>query len=413
MKPTTTRNGLRLFALVAASLLALSLVAACGKSSSAGGADTSVQGANGKDPILIGFANNEGQSISVPAYRYGAEAAVENINDNGGINGRPVKLIECLNDASPQGSVNCANKFVSQHAVAYVAGTDSGADGALPILQTANMPLVTQIPWGPQERTSPITFIFGSGISTVLFGELHALQLANIKSLGYLYYNVPAQAGTLKDVDAAGKAFGITVTDIEVSLTSPSWTSIVATAQAKHVDGLLANLKDDQCTQLVDTARSANFDKPMILGSCTSYIQKLGSSAADTYTVSPFYYPTAVDGAPAEIQAQMKTYLEYMKKIGHEADSNTVATHAFGTMMELSAVMKGMTGDITAPTLLAALKTAKVPGFLGDSIDCTKKAFPADSSACNTGILIMKTVAKGNGATQEVQGGTFFETAPK
>src|SRR5688572_18370203 len=100
------------------------------------------------DAIKVGLANNEGPAVNIPEYRYGAEAAVQYINEQlGGVNGAPLEIVECINDASPEGSVNCANQFVDEGAVVYFAAIDIGSDAALPILQEAGVPYVTTEPW--------------------------------------------------------------------------------------------------------------------------------------------------------------------------------------------------------------------------------------------------------------------------
>ena len=105
------------------------------------------------------MANNEGPALSLPEFRHGVEVAVDYVNANGGINGAEIEIIECINDGSPEGSVNCANQFVDEGAVAYFAAIDVGADAALPILTSAGIPYVSTEPWGATQKTDPNSWI--------------------------------------------------------------------------------------------------------------------------------------------------------------------------------------------------------------------------------------------------------------
>ena len=64
------------------------------------------------ETITIGYVNNEERRFSLPEFRIGGEVAVDAINKAGGVNGATIKLVECNADGTPEGSVNCANKFV-------------------------------------------------------------------------------------------------------------------------------------------------------------------------------------------------------------------------------------------------------------------------------------------------------------
>lgn len=404
-------------AAIAAVAVAMTLiVASCGSDSSSSNSaskTTSKSAGSGSsaDQIVVGLANNEGQSVSIPQYRYGAEAAVDYINATGGINGRDIKLEVCINDGSPAGSVNCANKFASAKAVTYFVGTDNGADAALPILENAGIPLVSSVAWGPKQQTSPQSFIFGPGHTSVAIGELGAVKQAGVHKLGYIYYNLPALTSTLPLIDAAAKSMGMTAVHLEAPLANPDWSSITATAQSSDVDGYLGNLLEPHCTELVKTARASGFDGPMVLGTCSEYIAEDGDDAVNTFTISPAYIPAVAADAPAEVKKQLDIYSKYMKDADHGDDLDSPAAMSFGAMVELAEVMRGEAGTITGKSMLTALAKAKVPGFLGDDVDCTTTAFEDDSSSCVTGLLVLSVAKGADGPERRVASDGFVDTS--
>ena len=77
------------------------------------GSDTSTPAENvgNRDgqTIKVGVVNNDSL---LPAFRIGAEVAIDAINANGGINGAQIEVVSCAADASPEGSINCANQMI-------------------------------------------------------------------------------------------------------------------------------------------------------------------------------------------------------------------------------------------------------------------------------------------------------------
>src|SRR5918995_3732178 len=71
------------------------------------------------EPITIGFVNSEGGAFSVPELRVGNEVAAEYVNSHlGGVAGRPLEVVRCATDGSPESSIDCANQLVESGAVA-------------------------------------------------------------------------------------------------------------------------------------------------------------------------------------------------------------------------------------------------------------------------------------------------------
>ncbi len=119
-------------------------------SKSPSGAPDGTAADQSKDPVTVGFHNLEGGSISLPDVRIGFEAGVKYVNEHlGGINGHPLKAINCKTDGTPEASVSCANQFVEQKVVAAVQGADFGADAMLPVLKSAGLAEIGSFPLTP------------------------------------------------------------------------------------------------------------------------------------------------------------------------------------------------------------------------------------------------------------------------
>jgi branched-chain amino acid transport system substrate-binding protein len=400
--------------LAAMTVVAISLA---GCSSSTGKPAATTQGnssssSSSAGDILIGFANNEGSTgLSIPEYRFGAEAAVKYINSTGGVNGKQLKLLECTDSGSPETAVSCANQFVSAHAVAYVAGIDVGADSAIPIISGAGVPYVTEFPWGTVQRTSPDAFALGAGDTAFFSAPLTALQKSGAKVVADFYYDIPTSQQLLPLAKGLAAQDGMKLVPIGVSATSPDWTSAVASAQASNADAMWGILQEGDCTSLVRSARTAGFTGPISVGSCSAYFDTLGTQAANTLATWPFYFPQMRSEAPPAIQAQIDTYVQAMGADGHADIVNGYATASFSMMMTLAEVMKGISGSVTATSLLGALKTANVPGFMGPAITCGTKLYSTEPVACNAKVLLIKVVAENGKPVRTLLQPGFVDTA--
>ncbi|MDP9116955.1 MAG: ABC transporter substrate-binding protein, partial [Actinomycetota bacterium] len=114
--------------LAAVGVLTAALCTSCSSSSKTGSSGSSSTGSSAssghvvggtkadssKSPVLVGFQNLEGGTVfSLPAYRQGFEAGIDYVNTElGGVNGHPIKAVECKSAGTPDSAVACGNQFV-------------------------------------------------------------------------------------------------------------------------------------------------------------------------------------------------------------------------------------------------------------------------------------------------------------
>lgn len=125
---------------------ALAATAALVLSSCSGGlAAGGDEGDSGEGPIKIGMlAPFSGSEAAFGDYmKYGAQLAIKEINDDGGIDGRQLELITEDDACDATASVAAAQKVVTAGVLASVGGYCSGATlPTLPIFAEANIPMV-------------------------------------------------------------------------------------------------------------------------------------------------------------------------------------------------------------------------------------------------------------------------------
>src|SRR5882724_3889309 len=97
----------------------------------------------GSSPIKIGLLGTFGDPLGKPE-RFGAQLAAKEINDAGGINGRPIEFVEEEDKADADSAVTAAEVLAKSDVVAVIGGSFSGPtlasapvfnDPADPVLQ--------------------------------------------------------------------------------------------------------------------------------------------------------------------------------------------------------------------------------------------------------------------------------------
>lgn len=112
-------------------LLGLVVLAGCGR---------------GSGPVQIGVAANFTDPLSLPI-RYGAQLAAEEINAAGGINGRPIELVEREDYADADSAVVVATDFYNSPVVAVIGHGFSGPTlAAAPVYNGGSNPLLEIAP---------------------------------------------------------------------------------------------------------------------------------------------------------------------------------------------------------------------------------------------------------------------------
>ena len=98
------------------------------------------------EPIIVGgFLSLTGSSAAGGNAAYnGAMVAVNYVNENGGINGRPIELLMYDDASTPEGAVKAVNRLIEQDEVSVILGSHLSPNmlAAIPYLDEAGVPCV-------------------------------------------------------------------------------------------------------------------------------------------------------------------------------------------------------------------------------------------------------------------------------
>lgn len=395
---------------VAATVLSLVVLAGCASTESTstspsagptGSLDmASAQKATG-DPIKVGYLN---PSIGANAFvdnQYGAKAAEWYINNylGGMTDGRPIALVNCDADNTPEKNVSCANTFVQEGVAAVIPGNVINDGATLPVLEAAGIP---QIGNAPQDQNSVATqenFYLGPAQPLYAVGPLKAYQQKGYRSLALLQVDLPASHDYVDTfLIPAGKKAGIDVTPVYFDADNVNWATLAQSLIATNADVVgHISLTEDQNVQMVKALRSASYDGPIQVGVSTKFISELGLEAAkDTIIYTPNWMPQAAASAPEETQQQLNDFSAALEETGN-GDSPTVnAAMSYSTFVTFAKVLKNMQGDVTGPAIKAAFANLKdFPMEMGPDITCDHSVWPGQS-ACSNEILLFNVEADGS-----------------
>ncbi|NDZ97601.1 ABC transporter substrate-binding protein [Streptomyces sp. SID6673] len=391
-------------------------VVSCSSDDDSSGGSTSAAGESGVkaagQAIKVGLFNPSKGPATQAGVSSGKTAALDYINNQiGGINGRPIDIVDCgIDQTAPESTIACANQFVQAGVVAAVDGYDSESLAAVPILTAAGIPLVGQIPFNTATGAKADNRVyFGPPPAAFLVGFMQSLKAAGKTSLTLANADLP-QAHQVFDglLAPLGKQLGIEVKSVYYPPTGPNFTALATTLADGNPDaaGLMTAPNDNTCTKLSQSLRSVGYKGTMFMAACTEFIDTMGSQAVGAQTYSPGWQPPAIDSAPEPAKSNLKVAEQYI-----DAAGGTGGFYAYGTFATFVDFVNGLNQakvtDFTGANVLNGLKgLTDFQSFLGPKLTCGKPTTPN----CTTEMLLFEVT--GDKTTKPVGGG-FITPSPQ
>lgn len=404
----------RRLGLVAAAAVAL-LAAGCGSEeagSEAGGSSstqTTASGSASGEPILIGFHNDSALTGVKDAFK----AGIAEVNESGGIGGRPLEVVFCDVDGTPEQSIDCANRFVEQDVVAAVQGFDNGADAAIGILKEAGIAELGQYALGPA-TTADIghSFFFDTPLQAIGIAAMLAVEDEGVETIRFFSPERPDTHSLLDTVvKPAAEELGLDVDFVFFQPGSPDWTSLVTTAKSQGADAIGGmGISEDDCIAMLTAIDQVGFDGPVYAAYCTQFTSALDPSVAAGARTSSAVYPTDLaDAAPPEVAEHLEIYEDAVTAAGkEELVKDVVSQGAFAAAMHVADVLGQVEGDITAASVLETMPNARGDRYFGGEYDCSGDVWPG-TSACSAQVLVLEATEDGG---RKIVGDGFLDLSP-
>lgn len=343
------------------------------------------------DPVKVGFLNPSSGAVPQPGADTGAQAAVKYINNElEGIGGRPLELVTCETDTTPETATSCANTFVEEGVVAVMDGFNLSSSATLPVLTEAGIPLVGMIPFDSVAGSSPENRVFfAAPQASFLVGALTAFKGEGKDSVTLALVDTPSSHQTIDTLlPALAAALQLDADGVYFSPTNPNFNTLAATIAQKNPDvgGLMASPNEAACTALVQGLRQQGYEGTIFTAACTDYIEAAGDDAAGGALYSSTWLPRAKDHAPEDVQAD----IDAMETAIADIDGGTAGFYAyaeFAQFVTFATALSEVEGDLTGDVVLSTLKGLKdFPSFLGPNITCGSETSPN----CTTQMLLFE-----------------------
>jgi ABC-type branched-subunit amino acid transport system substrate-binding protein len=299
---------------------------------------------------------------SFPGDYSGAQAAALEINGHGGANGHPVKIVTCNNMNTPAGATTCARQAVSQK-VDAVVGTVQFGQVVYPTLAAAQTPSSFYTITGLDLQT-PTNFPMSGGGWVTLIGQPLAAKRAGATKLGIVCATLPGFSTLCANAKSVAVHNGMTVVAlVPLSLTTTTFSSQVQQLRSAGANGVLFMTTAAQMAPFMQAANAVGYTPAWTnsLGSFSVPVLQAASRLSKKLWLTSAYPPAS----SASQYPGMAAYTQEMSAAGKAGIENTStpnqtesSINAWAAVHGFADVAKTLSGDVTAASLLAAVKTA-------------------------------------------------------
>ncbi len=265
-------------------------------------------------PISVMTIGNWTQPLlgtSNPEFPAGAEAAAAAVNAAGGINGRPIQVIVCSDELTPDVARQCARDAVEQKVVAVVGLQTVNETTILPILESAGIPAVGVYPFTEVGLSSPASFPDVSGFIGQTVGMGLQLGAAGAEKVSVV---VPGGMGGISTAIRDSVEVGAAKADVpfgdlvQVPAKSPDLSAVVAAATGDGAS--VAGFANDEA-EFVRSMRMLapdSFVTTFPFNLTSKVLESVGEDAEGVMSVEGFVPPTADTPGTRQFREDMEAY---------------------------------------------------------------------------------------------------------
>ncbi|MFF4153486.1 ABC transporter substrate-binding protein [Streptomyces sp. NPDC001651] len=150
---------------------AATALAACAALAAGCGVVPGTAGGSGDEPVTVMTWAPEGtKATNKPGMPALAQAYARWVNADGGLGGRPLRVLTCNDHNDSVSAAQCAERAVEEDAVAVVGSYSQFGDTFLPTLEGAGIPYIGGYGVTEAEFTSPLSYPVNGGQPTLLAG---------------------------------------------------------------------------------------------------------------------------------------------------------------------------------------------------------------------------------------------------
>jgi branched-chain amino acid transport system substrate-binding protein len=344
-------------------LAAMMTAAGCGSSDDDGaGAKTSEPIKYGAQIDLTGPAAFAGLGA-----QYGIELALDEINANGGINGRKLRLVAADSKTDPAAGALAVRKLAQQDKVAFIhsAASSTSTVGAAPVTEQLEVPLVSSMASDPKllqtgkqsvYLASPTPHdVTGRFIADFAQQQFHPKTVAIVIDTATVHTPIVREAV----VDRLGELGVKVVADLTMKQGDTSFGTQIRTLQSAKPDLIFTLGYAVVVSELLKDARAAGLNQQFIgdYGQVADDMLKVAGKAGEGYVSVWMGGPYLDDQGPA-----MSGFRAAFAKKFPDADAaypNFGTAQAYSDTYVIADAIRRAGDDITPASVEKALDTTK------------------------------------------------------
>ncbi len=238
-------------------------------------------------PIEFGALGQLSGPFVYPETKQVLEALAKEVNDAGGVRGRPVQFNACDGSfADPANQPNCVRKIVSSKALAFVGGLYELGTAAP--AEKAGMAILTSASTAPETETASTAFMMQCTQTCDTRAMADVLPTLDVKKLGIIYSPQPGLTQQVKLYNELLEPKGIGVEDLSVPATTTDFVSVLSKAKSAGVDFILTFSGAQQIPLIVSAAQRIAY-KPKFGGNVGICDSKVAAELKSSELVCTLY----------------------------------------------------------------------------------------------------------------------------
>lgn len=328
------------------------------------------------EEMVIGLVNSEGTpGLDFPEIRVNIEAAVEYLNQHGGMGGRPIKLESCATKASPESSQACAQELAGKNVELVLIGLDLFPDYAT--YTAASIPVIGVLPILPGDYTANALFLTGGNATTTGAMAAVAKNHFGADTVAIVSADNPGANGTEASLTAALDIAGIAHTTVKGgdNETDAGYQGLMREASKDNPDLLFSLYSDDGCIGTIRGRAAMGITIPVIttaICSGKSVLDEVGDDA-----IGWSFVGSSTQQDTPELAILQEILSPALGVPPEEVDSTALGLGALGLIMimslttfanQMDAEGEAVTGQSMYSFLQTATGLTQWPG--GSSIEC-------------------------------------------
>jgi len=338
-------------------------------------------------PVKIGFVNNQGGAVLVgPTATQGAALAAEWINQHaGGIDGHPVKLVNCFIPNTEAEGTTCGDQLAATKGLDAIAfgGVAVGAD-TLETVVSPKIPIFIGVSVSASDVTNPNTYILGgSGDAVTWPWGTFSKTVLHATTASVIFPNAPGYTVPAAAAVQAYTVEGIKATSVPVDPTATDYVGALEAANVASSDTIYLNGTPSTCVEIAKALQQLNVPPSHVVSSPLCLAPPVKQALGD---FPKWYYATAQDNLDPKLPGTA-AYYKILKAYGQSAsDEDPWYCTAFAEIMTIAQFANAIGyAKVTPATISAAAKEWHGPFILGQpKIDCGEYAKAPASCADQT-----------------------------